>query len=244
MRPAVERSYVVKAVPSRMKSGGRMIGLLRVVTCSLVILLWVPATLIAGEVSLNEAVAVAVEKNPDLAVVANELVVVRGELQRANYISQFNPKLGTDGDYQHRDGRSNAQEWRVKHSQELEIFGQPALRRRSATFGYQRTWAEVRNQTRLLTAAVKMTFYEALRDRCRSELLTELASLDQRLFRAAQSRSNAGEIGQIDLNGISSRDTAEPSGVGATAAAGGAAAGAGTFRGRGGAPAEHAAPVG
>jgi hypothetical protein len=65
---------------------GRMIGLLRVVTCSLVILLWVPATLIAGEVSLNEAVAVAVEKNPDLAVVANELVVVRGELQRANYI--------------------------------------------------------------------------------------------------------------------------------------------------------------
>jgi cobalt-zinc-cadmium efflux system outer membrane protein len=177
-----------------------MIRLLGVATCSLVILLCVPATLIAGEISLDEAVAIAVEENPDLAAVANEPVIARGELQRANYISQFNPELVTDGDYRHRAGRSNAQEWRVRLSQQLETFGQPALRRRSAAFGYQRTQAEVRNQVRLLTAAVKMTFYEALRDRRRSELLAELESLDQRLLRAAQARFDAGEIGQIDLN--------------------------------------------
>jgi outer membrane protein TolC len=106
----------------------------------------------------------------------------------------------SDGDYRNRAGRSNAQEWRVRLSQQLEIFGQPALRRTSAAFGYQRTQAEVRNQVRLLTAAVKMTFYAALRDRRRSELLAELQSLDQRLFRAAQSRFDVGEIGQIDLN--------------------------------------------
>ena len=183
-----------------MESGGGMIRSSAVMTCSLLVLLWVPATLIAGEISLNEAVAIAVEKNPDLAVVANELLVARGELQRANYIRQFNPELIPDTDYRLRRGRSNAQEWRVRLSQELEIFGQPALLRRSAELGYQRTQAEVRNQVRLLTAAVKMTFYEALRDRRRSELLAELESLAQRLFRAAQARFDAGEIGQIDLN--------------------------------------------
>ena len=183
-----------------MRSGGAMIRLSGVVTCSLMVLLGVPPTLIAGEISLDEAVAVAVEQNPDLAVVTNELLVAHGEIQRANYISQFNPELATDSDYRHRAGRSNAQEWRVRLSQELEIFGQPTLRRRSAAFGYQRTQAEVRNQVRLLTAVVKMTFYEALRDRRRSELLTELESLDQRLLSAARARFDAGEIGQIDLN--------------------------------------------
>jgi outer membrane protein, heavy metal efflux system len=177
-----------------------MIRLSRVVTWSLVILFWAPAILIAGEISLDEAIAIAVEKNPDLAAVANELVVVRSELERANYLSQFNPEVVSDGDYRNRAGRSNAQEWRVRLSQQLEIFGQPALRRTSAAFGYQRTQAEVRNQVRLLTAAVKMTFYAALRDRRRSGLLAELESLDQRLFRAAQARFDAGEIGQIDLN--------------------------------------------
>jgi len=163
-------------------------------------MLWIPATVMAGEISLDDAVEISVEQNPALAVVANELVVARAELQRANYISQFNPELVSDGDYRHRAGRSNAQEWRVRLSQELETFGQPALRRRSAAFGYQRTQAEVQDQVRLLTAAVKMTFYEGLRDRRRSESLAELESLDQRLFHAAQARFDAGEIGQIDLN--------------------------------------------
>ena len=172
----------------------------RVVTCGFAMLLLIPATLLAREISLDQAVAIAVETNPDLAVVANELLVAHGELLRANYISQFNPDFATDSDYRLRGGRSNAQEWRVRLSQELEIFGQPALRRRSAAFGYQRTQAEVRNQVRLLTAAVKMTFYEALRSRRRSELLAELESLDLSLFRAAQPRFDAGEIGQIDLN--------------------------------------------
>jgi cobalt-zinc-cadmium efflux system outer membrane protein len=183
-----------------MKSGGGRIRLLGVLTCSLVLLLWVPATLIAGEIFLDQAVAIAVENNPDLAVVANELLIARSELQRANYISQFNPELATDSDYRLRSGRSNAQEWRVRLSQQLETFGQPALRQRSAALGYQRTQADVRNQVRLLTAAVKMTFYEALRARYRSELLAELESLDRRLLRAAQARFDAGEIGQIDLN--------------------------------------------
>src|SRR6185437_14603912 len=97
-------------------------------------------------------------------------------------------------------GRSNSQDWRVSLSQELEIFGQPALRRQAASLGFERTAAEVRNQMRLLTATVKMTFYEAQRVRRQTELLSDLAGLNRRLADAAQARFDAGEIGQIDFN--------------------------------------------
>jgi cobalt-zinc-cadmium efflux system outer membrane protein len=165
-----------------------------------VILFWASASLFASEVSLDQAVAIALENNPNLAAAAKELVIARSELQRANYTSQFNPQIVTDGGYRHRAGRSNSQDWRVGLSQELEIFGQQQLRRRSAGLGYDRTEAEVRNQVRLLTAAVSMTFYEALRAGRQTELISELESLDRRLAEAAQARFDAGEIGQIDLN--------------------------------------------
>jgi outer membrane protein, heavy metal efflux system len=167
---------------------------------SLVILFLIPASLFASAVSLDQAIEIAVENNPDLAAVANELTIAQSEIERANYISQFNPELLTEGDYRYRSGRSNSQEWRGRLSQQLEIFGQPALRRRAAAIGYQGTQANVRNQVRLLTASVKMTFYEAIRERDRSELLKDLEKLDYRLFDAARARFEAGEIGQIDLN--------------------------------------------
>jgi outer membrane protein TolC len=47
-------------------------------------LFWTPASLFAREVSLEEAIAIAAENNPELAVAANELLIARGELQRAN----------------------------------------------------------------------------------------------------------------------------------------------------------------
>jgi outer membrane protein TolC len=172
----------------------------RVVAYGVIILFSIPLSLFAGEISLEQAVAIAVENNPDLAAVAKELVIARSEVQRASYISQFNPELVTDGDYRDRAGRSNSQEWRGRLAQQLEVFGQPVLRRRSAVLGYERTQADVRNQVRLLTAAVKMTFYEAARERRHSELVTELESLDHRLLDAARARFDAGEIGQIDLN--------------------------------------------
>jgi cobalt-zinc-cadmium efflux system outer membrane protein len=177
-----------------------MLKCLSVVVWAIAILVWNQSSLIAAEVTLDQAVEIAVEKNPDLAAAANELLVARGEIQRANYISQFNPQLTGGFDYRARSEKSNSQDWRTGLSHELEIFGQRGLRQQSAKLGYQRTEAEVRNQVRLLTAAVKMTFYEALRARNRSKLLTELEELNHKLADAARTRFDAGEIGQIDFN--------------------------------------------
>jgi len=82
----------------------------------------------------KQAIALAVEHNPDLAAVAHELDIAQSDLERANYFSEFNPELVAEGDYRDRGGHSNSQEWPPRLSQQLEIFGQPALRRRSASY--------------------------------------------------------------------------------------------------------------
>jgi cobalt-zinc-cadmium efflux system outer membrane protein len=152
------------------------------------------------EISLDEAVAIALDNNPDYAAAARELTVTRAELERANYISQFNPQLDSSADYKQRQDRSNAQDWRVGLSQQLEIFGQPRLRRQSARFGFDRTAADIENQARLLSAAVKLTFFESIRARSETDLFFELAELDRKLNDAGQARLEAGEISQIDAN--------------------------------------------
>ena len=154
----------------------------------------------AREISLDEAVAIALNNNPDYAAAARELTVARAELERAGYVSQFNPELESSGDYKQRSDRSNSQDWRVGLSQQLEIFGQPALRRQSARFAFDRTSADIRNQARLLSAGVELTFYESVRARSETDLFSELAELDRKLNDAGQARFSAGEISQIDAN--------------------------------------------
>jgi cobalt-zinc-cadmium efflux system outer membrane protein len=159
-----------------------------------------PAATNSREVTLAEAIALALRTSPDLAASARELNIAHAEIERANYTSQFNPYLDSLGDYRMRAGRSNSQDWRVGLAQELEIFGQPAARRKASQLGYERTRLEVENQARLLSAAVKYTFYGALRVRRQVELLSEVNDLDRRLLEAAGSRLEAGEIGEIEAN--------------------------------------------
>ena len=144
-----------------------------------------PAATNSREVTLAEAIALALRTSPDLAAAARELNIAHAEIERANYISQFNPYLDSLGDYRIRAGTSNSQDWRAGLAQELEIFGQPAARRKASQLGYERTRLEVENQARLLSAAVKYTFYGALRVRQQVELLSEVNDLDRRLLEAA-----------------------------------------------------------
>jgi outer membrane protein, heavy metal efflux system len=177
-----------------------MLKCLRVLALTIAVLVLNRPCSFAAEITLDQAVEIALEKNPDLAAAANELLVASGEIQRASYLSQFNPQILSGFDYRTRSGKSNSQDWRTGLSQELEIFGQRGLRQQSARLGYEKTQADVRDQVRLLTAAVKMTFYEALRARNRSKLLADLEALNHKLADAAKSRFESGEIGQIDFN--------------------------------------------
>ena len=155
-----------------------------------------PAT--SPTVSLTDAVALAKAHNPDLAAVAQELGIAEGVLKKSRYLSQSNFESDNGAGYRTRTNRSNSQDWRVAMKQEFEVFGQRALRIKSASINYDETAANVRDQTRLLVAAVKMTFYDAIRSSRRVSLAQEMAALDERLFHAAKTRLDAGEVAPID----------------------------------------------
>lgn len=152
------------------------------------------------EVTLERALSLAREVNPDLAAVAQELSIAGGELTRARYLSPFNPEISSDGDYRPRTNQSNSQDWRVGLSQQIEIFGQRGLRIKSADLNLEERRLLTSDQLRLLGAAVKLTFLDACRARDQVIVLDELKALDARLLDAARARYKAGEIGQIDFN--------------------------------------------
>jgi outer membrane protein TolC len=153
----------------------------------------------AGDsVSLDDAVTIAKAHNPDLAAVAQELGIAEGQLQKARYLSQSNFESDNEMWYRARSNRSNSQDWRVGMKQEFEVFGQRGLRIQSASLNYEETEANLRDQNRLLVAAVKMTFFDAVRASNRASLLAEMMKLDERLLEAARSRLSAGEVAPID----------------------------------------------
>ncbi len=154
----------------------------------------------ARQIGLDQALALARRYNPDLSAVRDELIVAKGELQKASYLSPFNLEAAAEGDYRMRATRSNSQDWRIGFIQEFEIFGQRALRRRSAHLGYEAAAAQWQDRSRLLEGATKLTFYDALRARDNVALLSELSKLDQHLLEAARERLQAGEINQIEYN--------------------------------------------
>jgi cobalt-zinc-cadmium efflux system outer membrane protein len=159
-----------------------------------------PAVTLSGQISLQRALEIMRRNNPELSVVRQELTIAKGQLQRASYLSQFNFQLAAEGGYRMRTTRSNSQDWRVGLIQEFEIFGQRALRQKSARQGYDASVAQLADQTRLLEGATKLTFYEVMRTRDEVGLLSELAQLDFNLLQAARTRLEVGEINQVEYN--------------------------------------------
>jgi outer membrane protein, heavy metal efflux system len=158
----------------------------------------VPAS--ADQVTLQRALELMRRHSPELSAVRQELTVAKGELQRASYLTPFNFELASEADYKARSTRSNSQDWRVGFIQEFEVFGQRALRQKSARIGYDAAVMQLSDQIRLLEGATKMTFYDAMRARDGLALLAELAKLDLNLVQAARTRLDAGEINQVEYN--------------------------------------------
>src|SRR5579871_3173616 len=102
---------------------------------------WAGAT--SEQVSLTDAIAIAKAHNPDLAAVAQELGIAAGQTEKARYLSQSNFESDNEAWYRARTNRSNSQDWRLAMRQEFEIFGQRALRIKSASINYDETAANV-----------------------------------------------------------------------------------------------------
>lgn len=144
-------------------------------------------------ITIDEARAIAIRRNPDLAAARVDVDIARGNLRQARTV-RSNPTVDllAPGTSDSRVELGVAQEW--------EIWGQRGLRARVAESGLHRARQTTSDAARLLIADVDRAFYRAYVAGRRVELSRELFALNRRLSDVAQAQMREGEISKLDLN--------------------------------------------
>lgn len=142
--------------------------------------------------TLSEARRRAFASNRDLAAAALDTAIAAGSLRQARVIP-FNPSADAL-----RARKNLGSEYGL--SQEVEIFGQRGLRIRAGTAGLDRARGEVGEARRLTIGEVDRDFYRLVSATRRSDLATEVRTLNERLADIAGRQLTAGEISRLDYN--------------------------------------------
>ena len=155
----------------------------------------------AGELlTVEQAVEVALERNPDLLAARQEVEVARGGAVKAGLLNRFNPSITGQVWNRNSPGFGNVTDSQVLLSQEVEIAGQPGLRREEATRHVTRVHAHVKDRERLITGQVKRAFFQALTLKKRLELRQEIQKLNRRIRDASKARFEAGVAPIMESN--------------------------------------------
>ena len=150
--------------------------------------------------TLERALGIALQQNPDLLAARQELEIARGPLVRSRYLNRFNPTAeGGVFSREFAEGGSGPQ-YELSLSQEVEIAGQRGLRIEEAQRNLKRVEALVRDRERLLEGAVKRAFYTALLFRERLTLLRKIETFNRRIRDAASERFKAGVTPIMEAN--------------------------------------------
>lgn len=154
----------------------------------------------ADALTLDDALDLAQEQNPDLLAARQELEVARGRLVTAEFANRFNPTIrgrGFNRDF--ADGGSGRQ-MQILLSQEVEVAGQRGLRIEEAKRNLSMVQAVVQDRERVLMGTVKRAFYQALVWRERVRLLRTIETFNRRVRDAASQRFRAGASPVMEAN--------------------------------------------
>ena len=153
--------------------------------------------------TLDQALAEALDRNPVLAVERNEVGIAAGALRQAR-VYPFNPELGLEGgagrarlrdDATGRDIDSKS----AGFSQAIPIRGQWGLRVRSAEAGLSRANAFVKDVERQVAGDVLRTFGDVLVGQERVALAREIVALTTEVRDTAAKLLEAGAVPQLDM---------------------------------------------
>jgi len=150
--------------------------------------------------TVEQAVETALEHNPDLLAIRQEVEVARGREVRARLFNRFNPSVNGQVWNRNNPGSGNEADFQITLSQEVEVAGQRGLRREEATRRVTRVEAQVRDRERLVTGDVKRTFFLALTLKKRLELRKEIETLNLRIRDASKARFKAGVTPIMESN--------------------------------------------
>jgi cobalt-zinc-cadmium efflux system outer membrane protein len=149
--------------------------------------------------TLQEAQARAESSNPDLRKALAELEVARAAVDEAGTLFHANPSLTGDIARRRADGQAG-HDWSVGIAQEIEIGGQPRLRREASAFELDASRQSVEEHRRVLGAEVERRFLRLLALQARAEAETRALQLIEQSTEVVRKRHAAGEATRLDTN--------------------------------------------
>jgi len=154
--------------------------------------------------SLEQAIQTGLERNLELQAKREEFGIAEGRVIRANLFLQRNPEL--DGDVSSRrlkkpeeGSNRNIPQGGVSITQEFEIGGQPTYRREAAQRNFEKVKFEVGDFERLLRFRITELFLRLLSTRTKIQQSQQVVDLRNRLYKAAKTRLDAGDIPEVQL---------------------------------------------
>lgn len=154
----------------------------------------------AEPLTIERALEIARQNNPDLLAARQELEIARGRSVKAEYLSQFNPEVSGEAARRSLGGGGSGTDYGAALSQELEVGGQRGKRIDEARANSEAVEQRVRDQTRLTEAEVRQAFFAALARRKRQDLLQGVEQLNRRIRDASRARVDAGESPVMESN--------------------------------------------
>lgn len=146
----------------------------------------------SAEISLSDALRIAIENNPSLAAANWGVGVSRGERTQAGLFQ--NPEISWEMEDTRRDTRTTT----VQLTQPLELGGKRGARIDLADRGIDVAQVEVEQARNALRAEVIQVFYASLLAKLRVDLASESLALAERGVAIAQGRVRAGSASPIE----------------------------------------------
>ncbi|MBI5100530.1 MAG: TolC family protein [Nitrospirae bacterium] len=153
--------------------------------------------------TLEQAVTLALEKNPDLRTLRLEEETAKGRNEKARLLLINNPVI--EGNISKKDrpeteGGGKFTNYGVKLSQEFEIAGQRSARIDVAEKELAGVKSEIRDKERVLISDVKDVFTKTLAFKKKSGLAQEIVKLNEELLGYTKIKFEAGDISGLDVN--------------------------------------------
>ncbi len=181
---------------------GNRLGALAALCAILMAQMLAPPMAAAETLTVEQAVAIALRRNPDLLAARQELEIARALVVKAHYLNQFNPQVeagASQAHFQFSPGGNEAQP-AASVSLELEVAGQRGKRIEEADQNLARARANVADAERRTKARAQYAFYQAVYLRQRLELMQQIEDLNLRLRDASMVRFHSGETPKLEAN--------------------------------------------
>ena len=155
------------------------------------------------ELTIEQAITLALEKNPELQTLRLEEETAKGQNEKARLLLINNPTIEgnvSKKDRPEEEGGGKFTNYGFKLSQEFEIAGQRGARINVSEKELARVKLEIRDKERVLISDVKDAFAKALSLRKKSGLAREIVRLNEELLGYTKIKFQAGDVSGLDVN--------------------------------------------